>query len=83
MPYKSNINGIQLRLTELQANNQQAKAIRAKTVMKEGWQDVNKVLHFESLPYISVIICIELISRYYNNPLAGHFGIKKTKELIT
>ena len=28
------------------------------------------------------IIKIELISRHRNDPLAGHFGIDKTKELI-
>ena len=26
---------------------------------------------------------MELISQYHNNPLAGHFGINKTQELIT
>ena len=50
--------------------------------MKEGWEDVNKVLYFQGLPYVPKIICIELISRHHNNPLAGHLGIKKTKELI-
>ena len=28
------------------------------------------------------IIWTELISRHYNNPLADHFGIDKTRELI-
>ena len=28
------------------------------------------------------IIWTELINRSYDNPLAGHFGIKKTQELI-
>ena len=27
-------------------------------------------------------IWIELISRHHDNPLAGHFGIKKTRELL-
>ena len=28
------------------------------------------------------IIWTELISRHHNDPLAGHFGINKSKELI-
>ncbi len=28
------------------------------------------------------IVRYELISRHYDNPLAGHFGINKTQELI-
>lgn len=35
-----------LKLTELPANNQQAKNIRAIGIIKEGWDDINKVLHF-------------------------------------
>lgn len=30
-----------------------------------------------------MIIQTELISKYFDNPLAGHFGIKKTQEMIT
>ena len=28
-------------------------------------------------------IRIELISRHHDNPLTGHFGIEKTRELLT
>ena len=41
------------------------------------------MLHHQCLPYVSEIIQTELISRYYDDPLAGYFGIKKTRELIT
>lgn len=50
--------------------------------MKEGWEDIDELLHRESLPYVFEIIRTKLINRYYNNPLAGYFGIEKTKELI-
>ena len=40
------------------------------------------MLHHQGLPYIPEIIRIELISRHHNDPLAGHFGIEKTRELI-
>ena len=39
-------------------------------------------MHYQGLPYVPEIIWIELISKHYDNPLAGHFGIKKTQELV-
>lgn len=50
--------------------------------MKEGWEDINEVLHFQVWPYIPKISYKELISRYYDDLLAGHFWIKKTQELV-
>ncbi len=40
------------------------------------------MLHWEGLPYIPKVISTKLISRHYDNPLAGHFDIKKIPELI-
>ena len=40
------------------------------------------MLHYQGLPYILEIIRIELISRHHDNPLVGHFGIKKTCKLV-
>lgn len=40
------------------------------------------VLYYQDLLYILEIIKSELISRYYHDPLASHFGIDKTKELV-
>ena len=50
--------------------------------MKEGWEDIEKVLHFQGLLYVPKIICTELISWHHNNPLTGYFRIKKTRELV-
>ena len=50
--------------------------------MKEVWKNINKILYFQDLSYIFKIIYTELINRYHNNPLAGHFRFKKTKELV-
>ncbi len=69
---------MRFRLTELQANNQQAKEIKVKGIIKKDWEDINELLYFQGLLYISKIIYIELISQYYNNPLVGHFRIEKT-----
>ena len=40
------------------------------------------MLHYQGLLYVPEIIRTELISRHHDDPLAGHFGIKKTRELI-
>ena len=41
------------------------------------------MLQYGGLLFISEIIQSELISRYYDNPFAGYFGIDKTQELIS
>ena len=39
-------------------------------------------MHHQGLPYVPEIIRTELISRHHDDPLAGHFGIEKTRELV-
>lgn len=43
---------------------------------KESWIDAEEMLFYQDLPYVPEIIHMELISRYHDNPLAGHFEIK-------
>ena len=69
-----------LRLAELQESDEEALKIRAKGL--DGYKDINGMLHYQELSFVPEIIQTELISRYHNNPLAGHFGINKTRELI-
>lgn len=57
-----NISRIYLKLTELQADDQQAKKNKAKRIIKESWKNVDEILYFQSLLYISKIIYIKLIS---------------------
>ena len=57
------------------------RKLRAEQPVKD-WQDIEGVLHHQGLPYIPEIIRTELISRHHNNPLASHFGIEKTQELV-
>ena len=40
------------------------------------------VLHYQGLFFVLEAIEIELISRHNNNPLAGYFGIEKTRKLL-
>ena len=67
---------------ELQAEDGQTWKIRAEK-LGGNWEDFDKILHHQGLPYISKIIRTELISRYHDDPLVGYFNIKKTRELVT
>ena len=40
------------------------------------------MLHHQGLPFRPKAIWIELISSHYDDPLTGHFGIRKTRELL-
>ncbi len=70
-----------MRLPELQDDDKEVKKLRSKG-LSEGWEDIEQVLYYQGLPYVLKVIRSELISRHHNNPLIGHFGIKKTRELI-
>ena len=72
---------MRLRLPELQVEDQVAREIREKG-LKESWEEIDGVVHREGLPYLPEIIRIEIINRHHDDPLAGHFGVKKTRELV-
>ena len=48
----------------------------------EGWKEVEGVLQYQGLPYVPEIIRSKVISRHHDDPLAGYFGIDKTRELV-
>ncbi len=74
--------GIRLWLPELQGEDQLAGRIK-KQGLNDGWEeDAVGVLQHQGLPYVPEVIRTELISRHHDDPLAGHFGIDKTRELI-
>ena len=81
-PYTTSIGGMRLRLAELQESDEEAQKLRAIEELQEGWADIDRVLHYQELPFVPKIIWTELISWHHNNPLAKHFGFDKTKELI-
>ncbi len=80
-PYTASIRGMRIRLPELQDDDKEVIKLRSEW-LSESWEDIEQVLHYQSLPYIPKVIRSELISRHHDNPLAGHFGIEKTRELI-
>ena len=79
--YKASIGGMRLRLLKLLKSDAEAQKVRAEE-LKDGWEEFDGVLHHQGLSFVPEVIWIELISRHYNDLLAGNFGIDKTRELI-
>ena len=80
-PYQVNISAMHLRLPELQDNDKEVKALRAGG-LPEDWEEVKGVLHYWGLPYILETIRYKVISCHHDDPLARHFGIDNTRELV-
>ena len=69
---------MRLKLQELQGTNSKAQELRST----KGYAEVEGVLHHQGLLFVLEAIQIKLISCHHNDPLAGHFDIKKTCELL-
>ncbi len=79
---QTSIGGLRLRLSELQAEDQETRRIREQG-LKDGWEEnPDGVLCHQGLLYMPEIIRTKLISRHHDDPLTGHIGIDKTRELI-
>ena len=55
-PYETSIGGIRLRLQELQGKDKQMQKLRAEQPVKDGWKNIDGILHHQGLPYIPEII---------------------------
>lgn len=80
--YITSIKAMKMRLLKLQNNDKKARKLRSEK-LSEDWKDTEKVIYYQSLLYISKVICFKLINKYYDNPLIGYFRIEKTQKLIT
>ena len=80
-PWWVSIGAIRLRLSKLQESDDKAQKIRAEG-LKDDYEEVDGVLHHQGLPFIPKAIRTKLISWHHNDPLAGYFGINKTKDLV-
>lgn len=69
-----------LRLSKLQKSDAKAWKIKAKGL--DGYKEGNRVLHHQWLQFVLKFIKIGLASRHYDNSLAWHFNINKTRELV-
>lgn len=78
--YQVGIDGMRLYLPKLEDEDTQARRVWSE--LRESLKDIDKILHYRDLLYISKLILTKLISRHHDKPIAGHFGIKKTKKLI-
>ena len=71
---------MRLWLAELQESDKEAWRIRTKGL--NGYEELDGVLYHKGLPFVPEVIWIEIISQHHDDPLAGHFGIDKTKDLV-
>ena len=78
--YKADIDGMRLRLVELQLSDKEAQRIRVEGL--NGNEELDKILHHQGLLFVPEIIQTELINWHHNNFLAEHIGINKTKDLV-
>ena len=78
--YKASIGSMRLRLQELQKANSEAQKLRQQK--SHSFKEIDEIFYYQYLPFIPKAISTNLISRHYNNPLAGHLGIEKTCELM-
>ena len=72
---------MRLQLAELQKLDEKARRIRAEGLNE--YEELDGILYYQGLPFIPEAIQTEIISRHHNDYLAGHFGIDKTKDLIS
>ena len=78
--YKASIDSMRLRLQKLQEADSKVQKLRQQKT--NGYEKINNILHYQSLLFVPKAIWTELISRYYNNPLTGHFAIEKSYKLL-
>ena len=72
---------MRLKLSELQESDDETRRIRAEG-LKNDYEGVDGILYHQGLSFVPEAIQIELISRHHDDPLIGHFGIDKTKNLV-
>ena len=72
---------MRLRLQKLQEAGSEAQELRQPKA--QGYKEIDEIYHYWGLPFVTKAIWTDLISSHHNNPLAGHFGIKKTYKFLT
>ena len=55
-PYKASIDGMRLRLPELRKSDDKMQRIRSIRELQNGYKEVDGVLHYQGLPFVSEII---------------------------
>ena len=71
---------MRLRLQELQETKSEAQELRQQKA--DDYKEIDEIFYHQGLSFVPKAIWTELISRHYDNSLAGHFGIEKICELL-
>ena len=71
---------MRLKLQEL--HKAPSKVQELKQQKANGYKKIDDIFHYQSLLFIPKAILTKMISRHYNNPLVGYFGIKNTCKLL-
>ena len=50
--------------------------------LKNGYEEIDRVLYHQRLPFIPEVIQTKLISQHHNDFLAGYFGVNKTNDFV-
>ena len=71
-----------MKLPELQELDKEVQGIRVIGELQDRYKEIDGVLQYQGLPFVSEIIWIKFFSWHHNNPLVDHFGVNKIRELI-
>ena len=71
---------MRLRLVKLQKSDEKAWRIKAEGLNE--YKKLDGILFHQGLPFVPEAIRTEIISWHHDDPLEGHLGINKTKDLI-
>ena len=53
---------MRLRLSELQESNPEAQELKSKEQLPDDWEDINRVLYYQGLPFVPEAIQTEIIN---------------------
>ena len=91
-PYTTITGELLPRLPEFLKDDKDAQAVRKRLadanvnafsgISGDPWKEVNGALFYDNKPYIPLTLRTEIMASHHDDPLAGHFGIEKTQELI-
>lgn len=77
--YRASIDSMRLGLQELQETDLVAQKLRQQS---EGYKEINEIFYYQDISFKLKAMTTWIISRYYDNLLAGDFDIKKTRKLV-
>lgn len=77
--YNASISSMRLKLQKLEEIDADPQKLRQHP---EGYKEINRVFHYQSLSFVPEPIKIKIINCHHNDFLAGYFSIKRTRKLV-